>query len=139
MAAGATSVVGTLGVGDTTLKELPSFLWEPGMLPCQWYKRSDRSPEVFLWFRVLDDALDIWQRGPQRKVRLQKAYLATQAWFADTSGSDEPGSIVFVCQVLGINLAALRARLASGSAIGPIPRSNESLPTPQLRAPRERA
>lgn len=113
MGGGMNVVIGTVGVNDSMLGTIPHELVDNDcIVPAQWFaskgSRRVRSPEQELWTAVLNDALDIIRHGMGNTNKSRNRFIDVCLWLHDDSGDDTPGSVVFVTQVLGINLSQLR-------------------------------
>ena len=113
MGGGMNVVIGSVGVKDSMLGEIPPGLVDDGcIVPAQWFASQGssrvRSPEQELWTAVLNDALDIIRHGMGTTAKSRNRFIDACLWLHDEGGDDTPGSVVFVTQVLGINLSQLR-------------------------------
>lgn len=104
----------------------PDFL-----VPAQYYdlirRRSRIDGEMRLVFAVLEDAVRCYVRGATTTSRVEREHRnEVIEWFATADASHVPFSFGYVCDVLGIQPADLRASL---DFLRP-----EDLPTKQMRS-----
>jgi hypothetical protein len=109
-----------------------SARFEPDFLvPVQFFdltrRRSMLDGETRLVFAVLEDAVRCYVKtGSSSRRSDREQFDEVQRWFHAESGSRSPFSFEYVCDVLGIEPAALRERLGLLSA--------KDLPTKQMRS-----
>ena len=109
-----------------------SARFEPDFLvPVQFFdltrRRSTLDGETRLVFAVLEDAVRCYVRTVNSSRRCDREQFAEVGrWFHAEVGTHSPFSFEYVCDVLGIEPAALRQRLGSLSA--------KDLPTKQMRS-----
>lgn len=109
-----------------------SARFEPDFLvPVQFFdltrRRSALDGETRLVFAVLEDAVRCYVKTVNSSRRCEREQFdEVNRWFHADSGIRSPFSFEYVCDVLGIESAALRARLGLLSAT--------DLPTKQMRS-----
>jgi len=109
-----------------------SARFEPDFLvPVQFFdltrRRSMLDGETRLVFAVLEDAVRCYVKTVSSERRCDREQFdEVQRWFHAEAGSHSPFSFEYVCDVLGIEPAALRARLGLLSV--------NDLPTKQMRS-----
>ena len=109
-----------------------SARFEPDFLvPGQFFdlirRRSTLDGETRLVFAVLEDAVRCYVKsGASSRRSDREQFDEVQRWFHAEPGSRSPFSFEYVCDVLGIEPSALRARLGLLSA--------KDLPTKQMRS-----
>jgi hypothetical protein len=99
---------------------LEQLLFGPhAVLPVQFHPRPGMSPEKRLMVAVLEDALRIYTKyGPVPPRKHRRLFAETERWlFSDDASA--PFAFVKVCEVLGIDVGRLRARLARPAAAAP--------------------
>jgi len=106
--------------------------FEPDFLvPVQFFdltrRRSMLDGETRLVFAVLEDAVRCYVKTVNSSRRCHREQFdEVQRWFNAEAGTHSPFSFEYVCDVLGIEAALLRARLGSLSV--------NDLPTKQMRS-----
>jgi hypothetical protein len=109
-----------------------SARFEPDFLvPVQYFdltrRRSNLDGETRLVFAVLEDAVRCYVKSINSSRPGDRAQFAeVQRWFHAEPGTHSPFSFEYVCDVLGIEPAALRERLGL--------MSTDDLPTKQMRS-----
>jgi hypothetical protein len=109
-----------------------SARFEPDFLvPVQFFdltrRRSALDGETRLVFAVLEDAVRCYVKTVNSSRRCERdQFDEVNRWFHADSGIHSPFSFEYVCDVLGIEPAALRSRLGLLSA--------NDLPTKQMRS-----
>ena len=108
------------------------FRLEPEfLLPAQFLDLTRRSAmldgETRLVFAVLEDAVRCYVRTANSSRRCDREQFdEVQLWFYADAGIYNPFSFEYVCDILGIDAASLRARLGSLSV--------KDLPSKQMRS-----
>ncbi len=109
-----------------------SSRFEPDFLvPVQFFdltrRRSNLDGETRLVYAVLEDAVRCYVKSINSSRPADRAQFAeVQRWFHAEPGTHSPFSFEYVCDVLGIEPAALRERLGL--------MSTDDLPTKQMRS-----
>jgi hypothetical protein len=109
-----------------------SVRFEPDFLvPVQFFdltrRRSALDGETRLVFAVLEDAIRCYVKTVNSSRRCEREQFdEVNRWFHADAGIRSPFSFEYVCDVLGIEPAALRSRLGLLSA--------DDLPTKQMRS-----
>jgi hypothetical protein len=88
--------------------------YEEFLMPEQYADllRPSRMPPIkAFWYAVLRDALWCMQ-STAKNGQMDRQRKADRAWVE--SYSREPGSFLFVCEVIGVDAQALRERILSG-------------------------
>lgn len=98
---------------------------EDGLLPAQFRTAAAHArAEHALWQAVLAQALEDLRGGAllnQKKARQRAQIMAeAQAWIADPAWTGV-GSFPWVCEVLGLDAASVRAALVESARPGPDP------------------
>ena len=98
---------------------------EDGLLPAQFRAAARHArPEHALWRAVLEQAVEDLRGGAhlnREKSRKRAQMMAeARAWITDQSWTGV-GSFPWVCEVLGLEAASVRAALVESARPGPAP------------------
>ena len=98
---------------------------EDGLLPAQFRAAAGHArPEHGLWQAVLEQAVEDLRGGPhlnREKSRKRAQMIAeARAWMTDRSWTGV-SSFPWVCEVLGLDAASVRAALVESARLGSVP------------------